>query len=88
MKLAVTMAIVPSVLVFDFALSDVAALTANNGRLQPLAHGAKLVLALRAGRLQVGWLYPSAYADKSLQFASGLPASLMTALNSVIAAQH
>ncbi|MBU9205553.1 MULTISPECIES: hypothetical protein [Burkholderia cepacia complex] len=77
-----------NVLVFDFALSDVAALTANNGRLQPLAHGAKLVLALRAGRLQVGWLYPSAYADKSLQFASGLPASLMTALNSVIAAQH
>ncbi|KWF17595.1 hypothetical protein [Burkholderia pseudomultivorans] len=77
-----------NVLVFDFAPSDVAALTANNGRLQPLAHGAKLVLALRAGRLQVGWLYPSTYADKSLQFASGLPASLMTALNSVIAAQH
>lgn len=77
-----------NVLVFDFAPSDMAALTANNGRLQPLALGAKLVLALRAGRLQVGWLYPSTYADKSLQFASGLPASLMTALNSVIAAQH
>ncbi|KVK80986.1 hypothetical protein WJ47_11940 [Burkholderia ubonensis] len=77
-----------NVLVFDFASNDVAALTANNGRLQPLALGAKLVLALRAGRLQVGWLYPSTNADKSLQFASGLPASLMTALNSVVATQH
>lgn len=77
-----------NVLIFDFASSDMAALAANNGRLQPLAQGAKLVLALRAGRLQVGWLYPSTYTDKSLQFASGLPASLMAALNSVVAAQH
>ncbi|QFS37631.1 hypothetical protein [Burkholderia cepacia] len=77
-----------NVLIFDLASSDMAALAANNGRLQPLAQGAKVVLALRAGRLQVGWLYPSTYADKSLQFASGLPASLMAALNSVVAAQH
>ncbi|KVX99500.1 hypothetical protein WL10_28215 [Burkholderia ubonensis] len=77
-----------NVLVFEFAASDRSALAASNGRLRLLTSGAKLVLALRAGRLQVGWLYPSTYADKSLQFASGLPASLMTALNSVIAAQH
>ncbi|KWA71733.1 hypothetical protein WL28_11515 [Burkholderia ubonensis] len=77
-----------NVLVFDFAASDMAALITNNGRLQPLALGAKLVLALRAGRLQVGWLYPSTYADKALQFASSLPAPLMSALNSVVAASH
>ncbi|HIE5949126.1 hypothetical protein [Burkholderia cepacia] len=78
----------PNVLVLDFATADVSALTSGNGRLQPLALGAKLVVALRAGRLQVGWLYPSTYTDKSLQFASGLPGPLLTALNSVIAAQH
>lgn len=78
----------PNVLVLDFATADVSALTSGNGRLQPLALGAKLVIALRAGRLQVGWLYPSTYTDKSLQFASGLPGPLLTALNSVVAAQH
>ncbi|WP_206741376.1 hypothetical protein, partial [Burkholderia glumae] len=57
----------------------------TNVRLQPLVRGAKLVLALRAGHLQAGWLYPSTYVDKSLQFAGGLPASLTAALNSVIA---
>lgn len=78
----------PNVLVLDFATADVSALTSGNGRLQPLALGAKLVVALRAGRLQVGWLYPSTYTDKSLQFASGLPGPLLTALNSVVAAPH
>lgn len=77
-----------NVLVFDFAASDMAALIMNNGRLQPLALGAKLVLALRAGRLQVGWLYPSTYADKALQFASSIPAPLMSALSAVVAASH
>ncbi|KVG12483.1 hypothetical protein [Burkholderia thailandensis] len=76
------------VLVLDFATADISALTSGNGRLQPLALGAKLVVALRAGRLQVGWLYPSTYTDKSLQFASGLPGPLLTALNSVVAAPH
>ncbi|KVK94150.1 hypothetical protein [Burkholderia cepacia] len=76
------------VLVLDFATADISALTSGNGRLQPLALGAKLVVALRAGRLQVGWLYPSTYTDKSLQFASGLPGPLLTALNSVAAAPH
>ncbi|MBU9283779.1 MULTISPECIES: hypothetical protein [Burkholderia] len=78
----------PNVLVLDFAIADVSALISWNGRLQPLALGAKLVIALRAGRLQVGWLYPSTYTDKSLQFASGLPGALLTALNSVVAAPH
>ncbi|NHV25867.1 hypothetical protein [Burkholderia sp. D-99] len=77
-----------NVLVLDFATADISALTSGNGRLQPLALGAKLVIALRAGRLQVGWLYPSTYTDKSLQFASGLPSSLLTALNSVVAGRH
>ena len=77
-----------NVLVLDFATADISALTSGNGRLQPLALGAKLVVALRAGRLQVGWLYPSTYTDKSLQFASGLPGPLLTALNSVVAAPH
>ncbi len=77
-----------NVLVLDLATSNIAALTSGNGRLQPLALGAKLVIALRAGRLQVGWLYPSTYTDKSLQFASGLPSSLLMALNSVVVAQH
>ncbi|ARL96034.1 hypothetical protein [Burkholderia pseudomallei] len=76
-----------NVLVFDFAANDMATLAASNGRLQPLASGAKLVLALHAGHLQVGWLYPSAYAEKSLQFTNGLPASLMAALNAVIASR-
>ncbi|WP_186136273.1 hypothetical protein [Burkholderia gladioli] len=75
----------PNVLVLDFAPAGIATLAANNVRLQPLVRGAKLVLALRAGHLQAGWLYPSTYADKSLQFAGGLPASLTAALNSVIA---
>ncbi|CAB5302458.1 putative lipoprotein [Burkholderia multivorans] len=78
----------PNVLVLDFAIADVSALISWNGRLRPLALGAKLVIALRAGRLQVGWLYPSTYTDKSLQFASGLPGALLTALNSVVAAPH
>ncbi|RQP34148.1 hypothetical protein [Burkholderia ubonensis] len=77
-----------NVLVFEFAASDMAALAAGNGRLQPLASGAKLVLALRNGRLQIGWLYPSTYADKALQFPSGLPTLLMNALNAVVAAPH
>ncbi|MCA8070735.1 hypothetical protein [Burkholderia vietnamiensis] len=77
-----------NVLVLDFTTTDISALTSGNGRLQPLALGAKLVVALRAGRLQVGWLYPSTYTDKSLQFASGLPGPLLTALNSVVAAPH
>ncbi|RSB88106.1 hypothetical protein EGT47_04630 [Burkholderia cenocepacia] len=73
-----------NVLVFDFTSTDLSALAANNGRLQPLVRGAKLIIALRASRLQVGWLYPSTYTETSLQFASGLPVSLMTALNAVI----
>ncbi|MGI0507061.1 hypothetical protein ABY44_28905 [Burkholderia sp. ZZQ-2] len=77
-----------NVLVLDFATADISALTSGNARLQPLALGAKLVVALRAGRLQVGWLYPSTYTDKSLQFASDLPGTLLTALNSVVAAPH
>ncbi|WP_186057102.1 hypothetical protein [Burkholderia gladioli] len=77
-----------NVLVLDFATADISALTSGNGRLQPLSLGAKLVVALRAGRLQIGWLYPSTYTDKSLQFASGLPSSLLTALNSVVAARR
>ncbi|MBU9341695.1 hypothetical protein FOC27_10225 [Burkholderia multivorans] len=77
-----------NVLVLDFAPADISALTSGNGRLKPLARGAKLVVALRAGRLQVGWLYPSTYTDKSLQFRSNFPGVLLTALNSVIAAQH
>ena len=76
-----------NVLVFDFATTDRDALAAGNGRLRPLASGAQLVLALRNGRLQVGWLYPSTYAEKSLQFANGLPVSLMAALNAAIAAR-
>ncbi|HGL5380501.1 TPA: hypothetical protein ACKFJT_000801 [Burkholderia cenocepacia] len=76
-----------NVLVFDFTPTDLSALTANNGRLQPLVQGAKLILALRAGRLQVGWLYPSTYAEKSLQFTNGLPVALMAALNAVISAR-
>ncbi|HHT8994854.1 TPA: hypothetical protein ACT5B2_005418 [Burkholderia cenocepacia] len=75
------------VLVFDFTPTNLSALAANNGRLQPLVRGAKLILALRAGRLQVGWLYPSTYTEKSLQFANGLPVSLMAALNAAIAAR-
>lgn len=75
----------PNVLVLDFAPAGIAMLAAHNVRLQPLVRGAKLVLALRAGHLQAGWLYPSTYVDKSLQFAGGLPASLTAALNSVIA---
>ena len=76
-----------NVLVFALTPTDLSALAANNGRLQPLVRGAKLVLALRAGRLQVGWLYPSTYAEKSLQFANGLPVALMAALNAVISAR-
>lgn len=77
----------PNVLAFDFASADISALVTSNGRLQPLVRGAKLILALRAGRLQVGWLYPSTYTEKSLQFANDLPASLMTALNTVISSR-
>ncbi|RQU31024.1 hypothetical protein DF147_31430 [Burkholderia cenocepacia] len=77
-----------NVLVLDFAAADISALTSGNARLQPLVLGAKFVIALRSGRLQVGWLYPSTYTNKSLQFASGLPTSLSSALNSVVAAPH
>ncbi|KML16337.1 MULTISPECIES: hypothetical protein [Burkholderia] len=77
----------PNVLIFDFTQADLSALAANNGRMKPLVQGAKLILALRAGRLQVGWLYPSTYTESSLQFANGLPASLMAALNAAIAAR-
>ncbi|WP_367032843.1 hypothetical protein R0290_00235 [Burkholderia semiarida] len=77
----------PNVLIFDFTQADLSALAASNGRMKPLVRGAKLILALRAGRLQVGWLYPSTYTETSLQFANGLPTSLMTALNAAIAAR-
>lgn len=77
-----------NVLVFEFAASDRAALAANNGRLRPLLSGAQLVLALRNGRLQIGWLYPTTYADKALQFQAGLPTLLVNALNAVVAAPH
>ncbi|MDR8027946.1 hypothetical protein KPA93_32495 [Burkholderia cenocepacia] len=77
-----------NVLVFEFAASDRAALAAGNGRLRPLVNGAQLVLALRNGRLQIGWLYPTTYADKALQFQAGLPTLLVNALNTVIATPH
>ncbi|EKS9844507.1 hypothetical protein QDD82_005361 [Burkholderia cepacia] len=77
-----------NVLVFEFAASDRAALAASNGRLRPLVNGAQLVLALRNGRMQIGWLYPTTYADKALQFQAGLPTLLVNALNAVIAAPH
>ncbi|GAB7535750.1 hypothetical protein [Burkholderia sp. 3C] len=77
----------PNVLVISLAPSDIATAVANSGRLQPLALGAKLIVALRQGHIQDGWLYPTSYADKSLQFQSGLPASLLSALNSVVTAQ-
>ncbi|CAI8886371.1 hypothetical protein EMIT0158MI4_280037 [Burkholderia ambifaria] len=71
----------------DFAPADIVALATANGRMQPLVRGAKLILAQRAGRLQVGWLYPSTYTEQSLQFANGLPAALMAALNAVISSR-
>ncbi|MFP3479385.1 hypothetical protein [Burkholderia ambifaria] len=77
----------PNVLVLDFAPADIVALATANGRMQPLVRGAKLILAQRAGRLQVGWLYPSTYTEQSLQFANGLPAALMAALNAVISSR-
>ncbi|WP_048989162.1 hypothetical protein [Burkholderia cenocepacia] len=77
-----------NVLVFEFAASDRAALAAGNGRLRPLVNGAQMVLALRNGRLQIGWLYPTTYADKALQFPSGLPSLLVNTLNAVVAAPH
>ncbi|WP_186110844.1 hypothetical protein [Burkholderia gladioli] len=76
----------PNVLVLDVAASDIPALASTNSRLQPLVQGAKLVLALRQGHLQVGWLYPSTFAAKAIQFSGGLPAPLLSALNAVISA--
>ena len=38
----------------------------------PVRDGAKLVVALRNGRLRLGWLFPAAYAQKTYQFAGGL----------------
>ncbi|MDA0571731.1 hypothetical protein [Burkholderia gladioli] len=75
----------PDVLVLDVAPGDIDALASTNARLQPLILGAKLVIALRQGHLQTGWLYPSTFADKSIQFSTALPASLLSALNAVIA---
>ncbi|WP_254226507.1 hypothetical protein [Burkholderia glumae] len=75
----------PDVLVLDVAPGDIDALVSTNARLQPLILGAKLVIALRQGHLQTGWLYPSTFADKSIQFSTALPASLLSALNAVIA---
>ncbi|WP_124083977.1 hypothetical protein [Burkholderia gladioli] len=76
----------PDILVLDVDASDIPALASTNGRLQPLVQGAKLVLALRQGHLQLGWLYPSTFAEKAIQFPGGLPAPLLSALNAVISA--
>ncbi|WP_414442415.1 hypothetical protein [Burkholderia sp. 22PA0106] len=74
-----------NVLIIDIASSDGTGLAATSGRLSPLVLGAKLVIALRQGHLQIGWLYPTTYADKSIQFVNNLPSTLTSALNSVIA---
>ncbi|GAB7534632.1 hypothetical protein [Burkholderia sp. 3C] len=76
----------PNVLILDVPATSIAGLAASSSRLRPLVLGAKLVVALRQGHLQIGWLYPTSFADKAIQFSSGLPASLTSALNAVITA--
>ena len=54
--------------------------------LTPLLKGAKLVVALRHGHLRLGWLFPSTYADKTVQFPGALNVQLLTAVNAAVAA--
>lgn len=76
----------PNVLIINLSTADAASIDPRRGT--PLQSGAKLVVALRSGHLQTGWLYPSNYAERTVQFASGLPAQLVSAVNVAIAAQQ
>ncbi|RDT03398.1 hypothetical protein DWU95_11845, partial [Burkholderia contaminans] len=74
----------PSLMSSSVPWSGWAILGQSNGGGQPRVGLGRRCLAPRAGGWQVGLLNPSTSTEKSLQFTSGLPASLMTALNAVI----
>ncbi|WP_174423099.1 hypothetical protein [Cupriavidus basilensis] len=52
--------------------------------LAPVSDGAKLVVALRNGRLRLGWLYPATYAQKTYQFHGGLNQQLFSAVQAAV----
>ncbi len=47
----------------------------------PVLNGASTVVALVNNSLMVGWLFPPTYTDRSVQFGSALPQSLLDAVN-------
>jgi hypothetical protein len=70
-------------IVLDLAPGDSMALAENQVRTQPLALGARLVIARRNGYLQAGWLYPASLVEKKLMLPSMLPKELTDALYAV-----
>ncbi|SAL15463.1 hypothetical protein AWB69_00729 [Caballeronia udeis] len=52
----------------------------------PVLNGASTVVALVNNNLMVGWLFPTTYTDRSVQFSSALPQSLLDAVNAAAAA--
>lgn len=73
------------VIVLNVTASQLAQL-GTDPLLSPVNDGAKLVVALRSGHLRMGWLYPSTYADKTVQFPGALNQQLLTAVNAAVAA--
>lgn len=52
----------------------------------PVLNGASTVVALVNNSLMVGWLFPTTYTDRSVQFGSALPQPLLDAVNAAATA--
>lgn len=51
----------------------------------PVLNGASTAVALVNNSLMVGWLFPTTYTDRSVQFSSALPRSFLDAVNAAAA---
>ncbi|WP_156126648.1 hypothetical protein [Burkholderia sp. 9120] len=84
-----------NVIVVTFNSTEIAALQSAAASQQqaqvdpqtvPVLNGASTVVALVNNNLMVGWLFPATYTDRSVQFSSALPLSLLDAVNKAAAA--
>jgi len=72
----------PNVMVFDMSRADAAIVAGRGDNPWAIGQGAKLILAIRDGQLHSGLLFPAGFAQRTIQFASGLPSLLTTPVDS------
>lgn len=52
----------------------------------PILNDASTAIALVNNSLMVGWLFPASYADRSVQFNTSLPQSLLDTVDAAASA--